>query len=117
MGTMKIAFVFLMKMVVYGHQYTTVDPCPPISDDCCGDLGVCPYGDGICDMQSTCCPSGCCPEPNWYCCPDWFCAATAADCAFASILTKFLAFASILAIILVGCCHSKFCAYMDKDCK
>merc|ERR1712080_751902 len=29
------------------------------------------------------CPGGCCPEPNWYCCPDgMYCAATAADCPF-----------------------------------
>merc|ERR1712025_1299656 len=28
-------------------------------------------------------PAGCCPEVNWYCCPDdLYCAATAADCRF-----------------------------------
>merc|ERR1711936_122384 len=73
-----------MQMIIYGHQETTVNPCPPITDDCCGDLYVCPNMDGTCDMQSTCCPSGCCPEPNWFCCPDYYCAATPVDCAFAS---------------------------------
>ena len=31
----------------------------------------------------TNCPGGCCPEVDWYCCPDaTYCAATAADCPF-----------------------------------
>merc|ERR1712080_390809 len=62
---MKILLVLLFQMVVYGiaHQATTADPCPPITDDCCGDLGVC---------------------PNRFCCPDWYCAAIPADCAFES---------------------------------
>ena len=38
-----------------------------------------------CDPDETTCPGGCCPEPNWFCCPDstsgiHSCAATAADC-------------------------------------
>ena len=31
--------------------------------------------------DGTECPAGCCPEYNWFCCPDnMYCAATAADC-------------------------------------
>merc|ERR1711954_330737 len=33
--------------------------------------------------DGTPCPAGCCPEVDWYCCPDnLYCAATAADCPF-----------------------------------
>ncbi len=45
-----------------------------------------PDGDDWCkqcqDSGGTCCPDGCCPEPNWVCCKDQttFCAATSCDC-------------------------------------
>merc|ERR1711892_807234 len=36
-----------------------------------------------CGSDETSCPAECCPEANWYCCPDnMYCAATAADCPF-----------------------------------
>merc|ERR1711971_945156 len=36
-----------------------------------------------CGPDETDCPAGCCPMgPNWYCCPDMYCAPTAADCLF-----------------------------------
>merc|ERR1719237_966304 len=36
-----------------------------------------------CGPDETSCPTGCCPEANWFCCPDnMYCAATAADCPF-----------------------------------
>merc|ERR1719239_1858725 len=36
-----------------------------------------------CGPDETSCPAGCCPEANWFCCPDnMYCAATAADCPF-----------------------------------
>merc|ERR1711910_168587 len=36
-----------------------------------------------CGPNETSCPAGCCPNANWYCCPDnVYCAATAADCPF-----------------------------------
>merc|ERR1712042_238375 len=36
--------------------------------------------------QGTMCPAGCCPEQDWFCCPDnMYCAATAADCPFVSM--------------------------------
>ena len=36
-----------------------------------------------CGFDETPCPSGCCPEANWFCCPDpdpIGCAANPADC-------------------------------------
>merc|ERR1711981_413700 len=42
-----------------------------------------------CGPDETECPGGCCPEANWYCCPDgMYCAATAADCPFVSAKEK-----------------------------
>merc|ERR1711892_1512996 len=39
-----------------------------------------------CGSDETSCPAGCCPEANWYCCPDnMYCAATAADCPFVAM--------------------------------
>ena len=35
-----------------------------------------------CGPDETACPGGCCPMPDWYCCPDYYCAAVPADCAF-----------------------------------
>ena len=38
------------------------------------------YGYG-CEVTETECPGGCCPVPNWFCCPDnIYCAVTDADC-------------------------------------
>merc|ERR1711942_360629 len=37
------------------------------------------------DCDGTVCPGGCCPEQNWYCCPDGMdCAADASNCPFAA---------------------------------
>ena len=33
--------------------------------------------------DETTCPNGCCPEANWFCCPDYMCAKVPEDCAFA----------------------------------
>merc|ERR1712110_1097165 len=42
-----------------------------------------------CGPDETECPGGCCPEANWYCCPDgMYCAATAADCPFVAKKTQ-----------------------------
>ena len=39
-----------------------------------------------CGSGETSCPAGCCPEANWFCCPDnMYCAATAADCPFRAV--------------------------------
>ena len=34
-----------------------------------------------CDPDGTTCPTGCCPEHNWFCCED-YCAPTPAECPF-----------------------------------
>merc|ERR1719369_1103388 len=52
--------------------------------------GCCPEPNWYCcpDNQTEC-PAGCCPEANWYCCPDgMYCAATAADCPFVNSKEK-----------------------------
>merc|ERR1712192_118187 len=39
-----------------------------------------------CGSGETSCPAGCCPEANWFCCPDnMYCAATSADCPFRAV--------------------------------
>ena len=40
--------------------------------------------------SGTVCPGGCCPEKCWYCCPEWYCAETAYDCAKVNPLLKLL---------------------------
>merc|ERR1712043_129561 len=41
-----------------------------------------------CGPEETECPAGCCPEANWFCCPDnRYCAATADDCPAKKIPT------------------------------
>eukprot|EP00091_Calanus_sinicus_P024689 TRINITY_DN8_c0_g1_i5.p2 TRINITY_DN8_c0_g1~~TRINITY_DN8_c0_g1_i5.p2 ORF type:complete len:124 (+),score=37.26 TRINITY_DN8_c0_g1_i5:94-465(+) len=45
--------------------------------------------------QGTECPAGCCPEVDWYCCPDnMYCAATAADCPFVAMKEKLVKMAA-----------------------
>merc|ERR1712168_399709 len=39
------------------------------------------------DCDGTVCPGGCCPEQNWYCCPDgMYCAADASNCPFVAAM-------------------------------
>ena len=55
------------------------------SGQCGPDESPCPSGCMACGCapEETWCPSGCCPAgPNWYCCPDDWCAATADDCPY-----------------------------------
>ena len=48
-----------------------------------------------CGPNETSCPAGCCPEANWYCCPDdLYCAATAADCPFVAKKDKLMKMAA-----------------------
>ena len=76
--------------------------CPEANWYCCPDdfwpgcaptAAECPFADkrvslvklaktktDQCGPDETECPVNCCPEVNWYCCPDGWCAATAADC-------------------------------------
>merc|ERR1711997_1189372 len=75
--------------------------CPEANWFCCDDVTVCAPTAADCPFEArttqlvkmakikqcgpdeTTCPGGCCPEANWYCCPDaYYCAATAADCPF-----------------------------------
>merc|ERR1719206_861827 len=45
--------------------------------------------------DGTVCPAGCCPEQNWFCCPDnMYCAATAADCPFVAMKEKLVKMAA-----------------------
>merc|ERR1719435_369633 len=45
--------------------------------------------------DGTVCPGGCCPEQNWFCCPDdLYCAATAADCPFVAAKAKLVKMAA-----------------------
>ena len=56
--------LLLICLVVAG--LTKADPAP---------LGRSAQCDG------TICPSGCCPEPNWFCCPDnQYCASEPSNC-------------------------------------
>merc|ERR1719430_1167794 len=48
-----------------------------------------------CGPDETSCPAGCCPEANWFCCPDnMYCAATAADCPFVAKKEKLMKMAA-----------------------
>merc|ERR1719450_725460 len=44
--------------------------------------------------EGTMCPGGCCPEQNWYCCPDDWCAPTFDDCPFVSMKKKLIKMAA-----------------------
>ena len=84
--------------------------------------------DEQCD--GTMCPAGCCPEQNWYCCPDnMYCAATAADCPFVAAKAQLVKMAAkkqcdgtiCPAGCCVGeynwfCCLSGFCAATAAEC-
>merc|ERR1712073_121938 len=65
-----------------GNRYcaATADDCPAIRL-----MGTLPKKLSVvkttCGPDETECPAGCCPEANWFCCPDnRYCAATADDC-------------------------------------
>merc|ERR1712242_168836 len=67
--------------------------CCPDGMYCAADASNCPFvaaKDKMiqyaavkkdCECEGTMCPGGCCPEHNWYCCPEYYCAATPQDCA------------------------------------
>merc|ERR1711990_963957 len=58
--------------------------CAPTSADCRLDAKMAKLTklakSKQCGPDETDCPGGCCPMPNWYCCPSGFCAETAAEC-------------------------------------
>merc|ERR1712183_609098 len=85
-------------------------------------------GEKQCD--GTMCPAGCCPEQNWYCCPDnMYCAATAADCPFVAAKAKLVKMAAKKqcdgTMCPAGCCpevdwsccpDNMYCAATAADC-
>merc|ERR1719154_806884 len=88
--------------------------------------------------DGTMCPGGCCPEMNWYCCPDgMYCAATAGDCPFVAAKEKLMKMAAPKRILVKsadcedgtmcpgGCCpemnwyccpDGMYCAATAGDC-
>merc|ERR1712173_249155 len=80
--------------------------------------------------DETSCPAGCCPEANWFCCPDnMYCAATAADCPFVSMKEKLVKMAAKKqcegTMCPAGCCpevnwfccaDNMYCAATEADC-
>merc|ERR1711936_9236 len=83
-----------------------------------------------CGENETECPAGCCPEANWYCCPDnMYCAATAADCPFVAKKEKLMKMAAKKqcegTMCPAGCCpevdwyccpDNMYCAATAADC-
>merc|ERR1711983_539516 len=52
------------------------------------------------DCDGTVCPGGCCPEQNWYCCPDgMYCAADASNCPFVAAKEKLIKFAAAKKVV------------------
>ena len=85
-----------------------------------------------CGPNETSCPAGCCPEANWYCCPDnIYCAATAADCPFIAKKERLMKMAAkkqcgtYETLCPAGCCQNAnwyccpdniYCAATAADC-
>merc|ERR1712055_1183632 len=70
-----------------------------------------------CGPNETSCPAGCCPEPNWYCCPDaTYCAATAADCPFEAKKTQLMELAKSSQCDGVLCPNGACCGYPEGAC-
>merc|ERR1712156_1193611 len=85
-----------------------------------------------CGPDETSCPAGCCPEANWFCCPDnMYCAATAADCPFVAKKAQLMKMAKNRQCgpdetsCPAGCCpeanwfccpDNRYCAATAADC-
>merc|ERR1712158_86122 len=85
-----------------------------------------------CGADETECPAGCCPEANWFCCPDnMYCAATSADCPFVAKKQKVMKMAANKQCgpdeteCPAGCCpeanwfccsDNEYCAATEADC-
>ena len=80
--------------------------------------------DRQCGPDETSCPAGCCPEANWFCCPDnMYCAATAADCPFVAKKAQLMKMAKNRQCgpdetsCPAGCCpDNMYCAATAADC-
>jgi len=134
--------------------------CPELNWFCCADGLYCAATEGDCPFVSmkekmikmavakkvaktadcedgTLCPGGCCPEMNWYCCPDGqYCAATSGDCPFVNIKEKMIKMAVAKKVAETkdcedgtlcpgGCCpemnwyccpDGQYCAATSGDC-
>ena len=68
--------------------------------------------------NETTCPGGCCPEANWFCCPDaYYCAATAADCPFDAKRTQLVELAKSSQLCDgVWCPNGLCCHYPGGSC-
>merc|ERR1712223_2092068 len=78
-----------------------------------------------CGPDETSCPAGCCPEANWFCCPDnMYCAATAADCPFVAKKAQLMKMAKSRQCgpdetsCPAGCCPNAnwYCCPDNMDC-
>ena len=70
-----------------------------------------------CGPDETTCPGGCCPEANWFCCPDaYYCAATAADCPFEAKRTQLMELAKSSQCDGVWCPNGLCCHYPGGSC-
>merc|ERR1719466_299651 len=57
----------------------------------------------VADCDGTVCPGGCCPEQNWYCCPDgMYCAANAGNCPFVGAKEKLIKFAAAKEVVALN---------------
>merc|ERR1712013_643717 len=77
----------------------------------------------VSQADGTVCPAGCCPEQNWFCCPDnMYCAATAADCPFVAMKEKLVKMAAKKqcdgTVCPAGCCPEQnwFCCPDNMYC-
>merc|ERR1711923_306853 len=72
------------------------------------------------DCDGTVCPGGCCPEQNWYCCPDgMYCAADASNCPFVNAKDKMIRFAAVKKVAkkkLIKMAALKKVVATKKDC-
>ena len=69
--------------------------------------------DEPCD--GTLCPGGCCPEYNWFCCPDMYpgCARTEQECPFLDSVKALIKVASVKfpcdgTACEAGCCYQQY---------
>merc|ERR1712037_613929 len=69
-----------------------------------------------CGPDETSCPAGCCPEANWFCCPDMYCAPTAADCPSEAKKTQLVEVAKSSQCDGVLCPNGLCCHYSEGAC-
>merc|ERR1712179_356968 len=76
---MKVFIALACLAAVASAGLVTKKSLAKIAKPCGPPYNGCPKT--TCGPDETECPAGCCPEANWFCCPDnRYCAATADDC-------------------------------------